>query len=970
MAAPVANPLNLNVVENTDLLIALDGSDADSDPLTYEVVDTPLNGTVTFDGPNPEDFTYTPDTGYLGGDSFTYRVFDGTSYSNTATVTLTVSAVDQYLSGTGGNDTLAGASGDDSLESWSGDDSLEGLLGNDFLIGGFGNDTLRGGVGHDTLMGGVGDDSMVGGNGDDTYFVNASTDIVVDGAGQGIDLVYASASFTLTGETEDLLMTGSADISAMGNAIDNYMYGNDGNNLVDGAQGLDWLVGYGGDDTLDGGSDWDILYGCNGNDTYIVDDMFDSVFENAGAGTDTVISSINWLLGQNLENLTVAGGGDLVGTGNALNNVISSTAGMSTLLGQGGDDTLNGGGSDDRLDGGTGNDTMAGGKGNDTYFIDSTLDVVTEIQDEGLDAVWAIGNYTLSANVEDLYLFGENNNSGTGNTQANRIYGSASFNTLVGDGGNDTLFGDAGNDNVSGGNQNDWLYGGIGNDSLFGDNGNDRLFGGGNNDQLNGGAGYDTLAGGAGNDTLLGGNGNDILKGSVGDDLMQGGDGDDEYDVDTALDVVDESASTGIDVVFSGINYTLTANVENLVLGGAAAQGFGNTLANDITGNSQFNTLVGDAGNDTLDGGAGDDAIDGGNDDDMLFGGAGQDQVWGGNGLDLIFGYGDGAVDTLYGGAGNDTFEIGPDAVDTIIENPGEGIDTMHVHDFNFVLAIANVENISGFISGGSISLTGDSQGNYIQGYSDNSNGFTMIGADGNDTLFGSLQADTLDGGAGTDTLAGSLGDDRYILGADLSDAILEYADEGIDTVEVELASYSLNIANVENVNARANNGQSVFIYGSADANDISGVILSGTAQFSFRGLEGNDTLTGNLGDDTLAGGIGVDDLVGGAGADTFYFDTAPNSVTNKDYIDFESGTDTISLDTVAYGSINMGTLNVAYFVIGAAAADADDYIIFNDSTGALYYDADGNGGGAQVQFAQLTGTYAVAASDITGMAA
>jgi serralysin len=130
--------------------------------------------------------------------------------------------------------------------------------------------------------------------------------------------------------------------------------------------------------------------------------------------------------------------------------------------------------------------------------------------------------------------------------------------------------------------------------------------------KLNGNAGNDTIEGRGGNDSIDGGAGADIIDGGLGADRMSGGLGDDRFFVDDLGDLVIELAGEGTDTVSASVNYTLTANVENLILTGGAATGTGNGLANTLTGNALGNRLDGGAGNDTLIGGDGIDILTGG----------------------------------------------------------------------------------------------------------------------------------------------------------------------------------------------------------------------------------------------------------------------------------------------------------------------------------------------------------------------
>jgi Ca2+-binding RTX toxin-like protein len=171
---------------------------------------------------------------------------------------------------------------------------------------------------------------------------------------------------------------------------------------------------------------------------------------------------------------------------------------------------------------------------------------------------------------------------------------------------------------IDGGQSDDLLQGGVENDIINGGSGNDQIEGNGGFDTLYGGQGDDTIFGDAAGgfpraDRLYGGSGDDYLNGVAGADRMSGDDGDDVYEVDNAGDLVLEHAGDGTDTVAPSINYTLGANVENMVQTGTAAiKGTGNLVANEMTGNDAANVLSGLGGNDTIDGADGIDTLVGG----------------------------------------------------------------------------------------------------------------------------------------------------------------------------------------------------------------------------------------------------------------------------------------------------------------------------------------------------------------------
>jgi Ca2+-binding RTX toxin-like protein len=231
-----------------------------------------------------------------------------------------------------------------------GDVAVDGGTGNDTLWTSGGNDSLSGGGGNDQLDGGWGGDTMAGGLGNDSYVVDSLGDTIVEAAGEGIDTVQSTIGYALGNDLENLILLGSVAISGTGNDLNNILTGNTANNT---------LIGGAGNDVLNGGAGADALIGGLDNDVYIVDNVSDIVVEATEEGVDQVNASVSHALAANVENLLLTGG-NINGTGNALDNVITGTTGSNTLTGNAGNDTL---------DGKVGTDSLIGGAGGDTYLF-------------------------------------------------------------------------------------------------------------------------------------------------------------------------------------------------------------------------------------------------------------------------------------------------------------------------------------------------------------------------------------------------------------------------------------------------------------------------------------------------------------------------------------------------------------------------------------------------------------------------
>lgn len=460
--------------------------------------------------------------------------------------------------------------------------------------------------------------------------------------------------------------------------------------------------------------------------------------------------------------------------------------------------------------------------------------------------------------------------------------------------------------------------GGDGNDTIYGDTGNNMLYGM---------RSADLIYGGNGSDSLYGGTGADVLAGGVGNDVMEGGDGNDTYYVDSASDTILDIGGA-LDTIYTGVaTYSIAAigGVERLI--GSL------TTGQNLTGNAINNLIYANTGNDTLNGNAGNDSLYGGNGNDVLAGGIGND--------------------LMDGGLGDDTYWV--DSASDTIADGGGALDTVYTGLATYsIAAISGIERLIGTATSGQ-SLTGNSLNNLIYANTGND---AVTGNAGNDSLYGGDGNDVLAGGVGNDLMNGGLGDDTYWVDS-LTDTVID-GGGALDTVYTGLATYSIGtVAGIERLIGTAGTGQNLT------GNTLNNLMYGNAGNDTLIANAGNDSLYGGNGNDVLAGGAGNDVLTGGGNNDAFVFNTALGASNIDTIVDFSVPQDTIRLENAIFTALTAtGVLGASAFALGAAATTAAQRIIYNNTTGALFYDADGVGGAAQIRFATLNPGLAMTAAD------
>ncbi|MFD0462130.1 calcium-binding protein [Microvirga aerilata] len=510
-----------------------------------------------------------------------------------------------------------------------------------------------------------------------------------------------------------------------------------------------------------------------------------------------------------------------------------------------------------------------------------------------------------------------------GSAYADELTGSFLNNVLYGNGGNDTLEGSVGGDllyggegydfasyynafagvvaNLSDASQNTFEAKGDTYDSieaLAGSKYDDSLTGNGENNNLYGHDGNDWLSGLVGRDYLVGGAGDDTLSGGAGGDWLIGGAGFDSAAYNTAVtaNLLESWRNTGD---AAGDEYD---SIEGL---------FGSNYADHLTGNNDHNIIHGGSGQDILVGMSGNDHLLAGHDDDRLEGGAGADTLDGGEGFDLVsYASSWGSVQARLGlpwinsgGAAGDTY----------------------------------------------VSIEGLIGSSFNDGLSGNEAANRLLGEGGNDELYGDGGADTLSGGDGADGLYGGTGADVLDGGAGFDFACYNHAASGVRASLSAVTAFAIGSSAGE---ASGDTFVSIeALSGSAYADHLTGnegynELFGHNGNDELFGLGDGDWLVGGEGHDLLVGGAGCDALSGGNGTDIFRFDSALGA-GNVDVVnDFGyGGPDLLQLSRSVFTAFaNQGSVDSWQFTIGAAASAASHRLIYNSSTGAVSYDADGAG--------------------------
>ena len=851
---------------------------------------------------------------------------------------------------------LYGAGLSDQLRGLAGDDVLDGEAGADTLLGGDGADVLRGGAGDDMLDGGSGADKMYGGLGDDTYIVDSLDDTVSEApASSSVDLMVTGTAYTGTYPQSELSADGryivansSLQLLAADSDYAADVY------IKDTWSGEVTLVSTGNNDVYPRGSAQ-----VSADGRYVVYTNSDDqvMRRDTVLGTTEAVSvSESGVAGNGYgsdKNLAISADGRYVVFDSNSDNLVADDVGSSINLFlkdmQTGTVQLISLNEEGDLAWNDSYTPRISADGRYVVFQSLAVNYAAEAGYDGSNLALIIKDLqtgeverVTSTSGQQTYFAPDENNFGGFNAQLSGDGRYVVFNDREGSSSHvmvkDRLTGEvkcASTDQGWG----DWATSGSGGE--ISDDGryvvfsstSSKLVAGDTNNRSD--VFVKDMQTGAIKLVSQGTNGLQLAYGSFEGDISADGrwisfagevEAVPSYNSQRHMFKIENPfLSGGTDTVKASVSYTLGSDIENLVLTGSAhINGSGNALANVITGNNGNNVLNGGQGADILRGGLGNDTYvqDG---TDTIEDEGGLDTVQAashyvlGTGIENLTLTGSAAINgtgnalanlivgnngknVLKGGAGNDTYTV--TAGDTVTELVNAGTDKVQ-SAVTWVLG-ANIENLT-LTGSAAINGTGNALNNVIAGNN------------------------------GKNNLQGGLGNDTYLVGT--GDTVTESANAGVDIVQSSV-TWVL-------------------------ANNIENLTLTGSAAINGSGNTLNNVLIGNVGNNVLNGGLGKDTLTGGTGKDSFRFDTTLNASTNLDTIaDFKAVDDTILLENAIFKKlVATGTLKASSFKASTSgnATDADDFILYETDTGKLFYDADGSGAGAKVQFALLgTSTHPV----------
>jgi Ca2+-binding RTX toxin-like protein len=947
-------------------------------------------------------------------------VLDGGAGNDTADYTDKTTSVVVTLAGATAATVFVNGIAEDTISNFenvfggSGNDILTGDDRANILRGEAGNDILNGGADDDSLSGGAGNDTADGGTGIDTFDLREKTSsVVVQLSGANAATVFVGGVAEDTIRNVENIVGGTADDTLSGDATANKLSGARGNDWLMGGGGADALDGGEDSDTADySDKAAAIAVALNGGNLVtvsvggIAEDLIAKI-ENivGGSGDDTIIGDAaanTFRGGLGADVLDGGAGSDTADFSDKVQSVVLALSGavdaiaavggtaedtvrnIENISGGSGNDQFTGDAAANTFRGGLGADVLDGGDGSDTAdYGDKTASLVVTLNGANPATVF------VGRNAEDTLRNIENIIGGSGND------------VLAGDGFQNVLDGGAGTDmaDYSASARGIAVTLNSANDAkvIVGSTAEDTLR---NIENVTGSAFADVITGDALANILLGGSGSDLLKGAGGQDVIDGGAGSDTADFSdkTAAVVLALAGAANAIATVGGLAEDTVRNIESI---------FGGAGADVLTGDGNSNTLRGGAGADSLDGGAGADTVDyrdktksvtvtldGANPVTVKVGGVIEDtirnfeNISGGSAGDTLTG--DGLANVLIGNDGADTLRggLGKDVLDG-----GNGVDTAdYLEKTDAISVTLNGTASAAVLVGGTAEDTIRGVENILSG----SGADTLVGDAASNMFRGALGADFIDGGAGVDTadyrektasvdvtLLGA-SDSFVFVGGVAEDTIRNienvFGGKGNDTLTGDDFANTLNGNDGKDL-LTGGGGADILDGGAAsdsasyrdktasvsvtlDGATYTTVTVGGVAEDTIRNVEniwggtGNDSLSGDANANLLSGGGGSDILFGGAGADIFQFDFALGAGNVDAVLDFTAG-DRLFLSKSIFTTLSGGTLAATQFYAAAdatAAQNANQKIIYDTTSGALYYDADGSlSGHTAVQFAVLS---------------